>query len=825
MRMKFLLLTLLFNTFVLLNTFGQKIPLVYEVENTGVDCTKPPLPVISELPVVEPLTDPFEWSDRSGRSTNFIDWTRRRAEIAEEIQHYEIGIKPPRPDTITASYSGGILTVNVTENGKTLVLTSQITLPAGTGPFPAIIGMNSGTGSLPSSIFTSRNIVTIPYSHNQVVTYGGKNASDPYYKLYPDLFYTGQYSSWVWGVSRLIDGLELVQDDLPVDLKRLAVTGCSYAGKMSLFAGALDERIALTIPQESGGGGAAAWRVSNTLSGVETLSSTSSVWFMTTMFQFGGPNVSKLPMDHHELLAMVAPRALLVFGNPDYLWLADPSGFVSCKAAQRVWETFGVPDRFGFSIVGGHGHCSLPASQYPELEAFVDKFLLGDTTVNTQVEKHPYELVDHSRWTKWWGTDNPVFPDRDAEGTESLWFEAECASVGKNWLVQKVASASNKAVVTIKPGMNSTVTAPTDTADFIYFPFSVTADTTYYLFVNTLGATNNDDSYWIKVDDGDFVKYEGLTTNSYEWRKITGYDLTPGVHTLTVAYCEDGALLDKLCISSNMYLPVGKADTAENVCDPAQGTETVWLEAECATTGSDWNIVSDSTASNEAFVTIKPGLNSISSAPTDSAGTIYIPFSVTQDKTYYVYARMNASNADNDLFWIKMDDADYIKVEGIVTRYKWKQLFNYDLTPGTHTLAVAYGDDGVKIDKFCISNNTYNPLENEDTAVNICDPLITPVSGLEDVMDESGVYKLGQNYPNPFNGKTSISFEIAKHTFVSLKIYNTLGVEVAELAGKKYPEGKHTVEFNSDNLSEGIYYYTIKADKFTAGRKLILQTR
>ena len=93
-----------------------------------------------------------------------------------------------------------------------------------------------------------------------------------------------------------------------------------------------DERIALTIAQESGGGGAAAWRVSETLGNVETLGKTSRAWFREDMFQFSN-SVEKLPYDHHELMAMVAPRALLVLGNPDYEWLADESGYVSCRAA------------------------------------------------------------------------------------------------------------------------------------------------------------------------------------------------------------------------------------------------------------------------------------------------------------------------------------------------------------------------------------------------------------------------------------------------------------------------------------------------------------
>lgn len=84
-------------------------------------------------------------------------------------------------------------------------------------------------------------------------------------------------------------------------------------------------------------------------------------------------------------------------------------------------------------------------------------------------------------------------------------------------------------------------------------------------------------------------------------------------------------------------------------------------------------------------------------------------------------------------------------------------------------------------------------------------------------------YLLAQNIPNPFNGKTSITFEVPGRTFVSLKVYNMPGTEIAELAGKEYPAGKHTVEFDASNLPRGIYFYTMKADKFTSGRKMILK--
>ena len=69
---------------------GQR-PLVYSVENTGAGFPAPVLPAIADLPTVAPLTDPLMWSNGSGRVTKFDEWSRRRAEIKAEIEHYEIG--------------------------------------------------------------------------------------------------------------------------------------------------------------------------------------------------------------------------------------------------------------------------------------------------------------------------------------------------------------------------------------------------------------------------------------------------------------------------------------------------------------------------------------------------------------------------------------------------------------------------------------------------------------------------------------------------------------------------------------------------------------
>jgi hypothetical protein len=138
------------------------------------------------------------------------------------------------------------------------------------------------------------------------------------------------------------------------------------------------------------------------------------------MRQFAGDNGYKLPTDHHELMAMVAPRALLETGNTDFYWLSNRSNYISARATQQVYNTLGIGDRFGFYIDGQHGHCATLPAEAPAIAAFVDKFLLGDATANTDVEVHPYPTLDYSRWTAWWGNQDPQFPNNWNPGDGSI---------------------------------------------------------------------------------------------------------------------------------------------------------------------------------------------------------------------------------------------------------------------------------------------------------------------------------------------------------------------------------------------------------------------
>ena len=374
------------------------VPLNFDVENRGKDLGT----TAGDLKSNKKLPNPFEFHDGSKVKT-FEDWSKRRNEIKNDIEKYEIGEKPI-PSDVKTTYDGSTMTVTVTGGGKTATITSKFSIPKGEGPFPIIIGMNSGTGSLSSSLFSG--VVQVPFSHDQVAVYsmnGQKDTGVGFYKFYGDKKQNGDYSAWSWGVSRLIDGLAQIADRYNLDMSRIAVTGCSYAGKMALFAGAFDERVTLTIAQESGGGGINSWRTSADFASrgtnIEKIDNTNYSWFMQSLQR---QDPYKLPHDHHELIAMIAPRAILALGNPDYEWLGDESGYKSIAVATDVWKSMGVDDRIGYDFTGGHSHCD-GSKQTASVNAFVDKFLRGKET-NTKIAIKPNNSkfqLDYSSWVDW----------------------------------------------------------------------------------------------------------------------------------------------------------------------------------------------------------------------------------------------------------------------------------------------------------------------------------------------------------------------------------------------------------------------------------------
>ena len=99
---------------------------------------------------------------------------------------------------------------------------------------------------------------------------------------------------------------------------------------------------------------------------------------------------------------------------------------------------------------------------------------------------------------------------------------------------------------------------------------------------------------------------------------------------------------------------------------------------------------------------------------------------------------------------------------------------------------------------------------------------LSPV-GIGSISNEIPIkFRLSQNYPNPFNPSTSIQYAVSSRQFVSLKVYDVLGNEVATLVNEEKPAGSYKVEFDGTDLTSGIYFYKLQARIFAETKKMIL---
>jgi hypothetical protein len=137
-------------------------------------------------------------------------------------------------------------------------------------------------------------------------------------------------------------------------------------------------------------------------------------------------------------------------------------------------------------------------------------------------------------------------------------------------------------------------------------------------------------------------------------------------------------------------------------------------------------------------------------------------------------------------------------------------------------LIAATGEKKELVDQVVALSIRYSVL-TPYTAFLVVEPTTT-IGGTAVETDPARVltYALGQNYPNPFNPSTTISFQLAQPSHVTLTVYDALGREVAVLVNGIMSAGSHDARWDAHNAPSGVYYYVLRAGGFTAAHSMVL---
>ncbi|MBO4633485.1 MAG: acetylxylan esterase [Lentisphaeria bacterium] len=320
------------------------------------------------------------------------EWmTKRRGELLQMFKDVMYGERPPLPDRVRYELlsekrdarGGKAIRREVRihfemNNGRTHFIDMLYYLPAKTaGKVPVFVGLTF----IGNHVITKEEDVRITgtagdvdgapinrehgfqerrFPIDTILERGYALAVVSYHDIFPDrlngwensiykLFFSGEelkrpkgYSSigaWSWGISRMLDYLETVPE---IDASKAAVFGHSRLGKTSLWTGVNDERFKLVCVNDSGCGGAALSRrlYGETLYSMYNHNHIGKYWFTDTL-EAKALHPENLPLDQHELIALIAPRAVAVHSATGDQW-ADPKGeYLSAYYAGPVFRLFG----------------------------------------------------------------------------------------------------------------------------------------------------------------------------------------------------------------------------------------------------------------------------------------------------------------------------------------------------------------------------------------------------------------------------------------------------------------------------------------------------
>ncbi|KAH9887032.1 hypothetical protein C8Q73DRAFT_795055 [Cubamyces lactineus] len=343
------------------------------------------LPQPSDLPIIDTLPDPFTFRLSDRRVESRADWECRREELMTLVQRYLYGFYPDHSrERVQARREGNNLTITVSVDGKSASFNADVLFPSEMGRrerVPAVI-TTGPTDLVPANTtsFLESGVAVAQFDVNTV-------ANDSYTRIgaFWDLYGDrdiGVMTAWAWAEHRILDAIEQVVPE--IDTSRVGVVGCSRYGKAALAAAIFDQRIKLALPLSSGAEGIGPWRYYYESQGVaekiENITTKYGYWSDTELWKFDNVtgNSTRVPFDAHELVALVAPRAILWDeGQED--WWTNPEGSISVVfgAAKIIFDWLGVGENVGIHVRHPPDDLHCGESAYPAIQPFVEKVFFG----------------------------------------------------------------------------------------------------------------------------------------------------------------------------------------------------------------------------------------------------------------------------------------------------------------------------------------------------------------------------------------------------------------------------------------------------------------
>ena len=357
-------------------------------------------------------------------------WMEKRKWIESETKHWITGTFPPPPDNLQARIVKEVIegpwTMRTVElrfgPGHRAKMTLDLMIPPGNGPFPVF--MTQGRGSFEPG---SRNWALTALKRGYIgCLYAGSDRrddteaddenTDPYAVIWSDYDFTNLMRR-AWGASRVVDYLYTLSF---VDKNSIGITGHSRNGKQSLMAAAFDERIAAVIPSSGNTGEGTPWRYTSEKYDNETIRQITTNfphWFHPRLRFFIGRE-HKLPVDQNLMLALVAPRGLML-SSSIHEQQGNPWGFEqNYQSARKVYQFLGADDNLGLRL-RYHAH----GTSAEDIEAFVDFFdhVFGRNTNKTdQPPRRFYYDYSFEKWLAMSYEYNTNALDYPARGIDDL---------------------------------------------------------------------------------------------------------------------------------------------------------------------------------------------------------------------------------------------------------------------------------------------------------------------------------------------------------------------------------------------------------------------